>query len=234
MTHALLGRAALLIPLVILAGCIDDGGGALSSAVRVYDNTGTAAMPGGGTTTTTYRETQQLFAESRRGGGLVIDLVGTTDRSADDRTEARLAVEPDGSVFLLQFGAEDAMGGFTCEGSMPSYLAPGRDSAPAAFACDIAGRFTFSFAGTATASAPAPYEFEGTTYMARTITIEGSLGPTGGPLPTAFRTVAAPGIGTLEIDGSFADVIFGALGGPVGSETRSVLIAMDNPSLFTP
>jgi len=194
---------------------------------RVYDVTAQAVIPAG-SSGTSYRETQ-LVTATPSADGRSISIDGSDSQSPTNRSIARIQIERDGSYFLTYFEASDAQGSFSCEGSVPGYLAVGRDTAEASLDCSVDGTPATTFTGTATASAPTPYDFQGTTYQARTTTVSGSFGTT---VAQGLEFVAAPGIGTLEIHGSLGDLVFGSLLGPVSGETQSVLVESDNNTLF--
>ena len=210
--------------------------GELKSAVRVFDVSGKVSTPGG-SGSQAYQETHQLTAQKSANGW---DIAVTTrnTRSADEVNQATVALELDGSYYLTGFEASDADGSFNCSGRVPVYLAVGKDSETASLSCDIqtvegGTSPPFIFTGSAQATAPVATQFNGKTYQARTLTINGSIGQ-GGPLEQALQYVAAPGIGELSHQGSLGDLVFGQLLGVVSGESAGTLVSMDNDQFFLP
>jgi hypothetical protein len=199
----------------------------LASAVKVYEVFTRSNVLGA--QSETYRETQQLIAE-KTATGKVITIVATTDRSASDRSEAKVIVESDGSYYLESFSASDEKGTFSCTGRLPGYLAVGRNEDTANLSCTVNGLSVGNFTGQATAGPLTPLSFQNKVYQVRELTIINTTSP----LAHGIKYTAAPGLGLYKSEGSLGDLVFGQLTGAQAGEGTNTLISSDNDTLFLP
>ncbi|MFO0702838.1 MAG: hypothetical protein U0514_03165 [Candidatus Andersenbacteria bacterium] len=181
-----------------------------------------------------YKQTQ-LVTATPSATGRSISIDASDDRSATNRTQGRVQIDPSGSYSITFYSASENGSTFECEGNLPVYLAVGTDTAPVSLSCSFNGTAVGSVTGTATAGAATDYVFNGKTYKARTTTVRASI--SAGPAATQADTVtyiAAPGIGSLETHGSLGQLIVGQITAQANITSSDKLLEADNDTLFLP
>ena len=207
------------------------------TATRTFSVTGSVTTPGA-SATSDFTLTEQLTATNQPDGTTLV-TVASAQSNTGSTNMATEVIDADGSIYLSSFSAGTAQGAIDCTGHAPSYLAVGKDSDTASLSCTVAtgGKsIPITFAGSAKASEPTAVTSGSKTYQARVTTIQSTVGAGGGPakLGNVLRITAAPGIGTIKLEGSLGALLTSQFGGAFSSQTVQTLTSMSDDQFFLP